>query len=282
MRYYIGIDIGGTNIKAVAIDESNNEYGFRSVKTDKEAVAKTAAGSVAALLTETDMDPASVISIGVGVPGIIESEKGPVLFTPNLPLDGKDLVKELAEAFAEAGCPFSQEIIFLENDANCAGIAETVLGAGKDVENLLLLTLGTGLGGAVISGGKPMPFGKYGGELGHIPFLYGGKECPCGLSGCLERYTNSAAFKEFGADQYTSYLAAAIAGFVNIFRPDVVVLAGGVTNAGQKLFGPVNEKMANLVYARDYIAPPKIIRTALGDDAGAIGAALAGKLLLTE
>lgn len=282
MKKYIGIDIGGTNIKAAVIDENNNELGFRSVKTDREAVMKTAAKSVVALLAKHEIDPAGVAAIGVGIPGIIEGKKGPVVYTPNLGLNNHDAVSELAESFRASGIDFNPEIIFLENDANCAGIAESCLGEGKDAEYLLLLTLGTGLGGTVITHGKPLMLGKYGGELGHFPFMYGGKDCPCGISGCLERYTNSAAFKEFGFEKYTSFLAEGIAGFVNIFRPDLVVLAGGVTNEGAHFFKVLNEKMATSVYARDYIRPPKIVRTSLGNDAGAIGAALAGKQLLEQ
>ena len=254
MDLYFGLDIGGTNIKASIIDSSYNELDFISIPTEKDAVLKTAAKCVYTLVSQNNTDISSIAALGAGVPGIIEGNKGPVVYTPNLPLSGLDLVKDLSDHLAESyGIVIPQDKIFIENDANCAGIAESVIGAGKDSHILMLLTLGTGLGGTVIIDGKPAPFGRYGGEFGHFPFMFGGKQCPCGLEGCLEQYTNSAAFKEFGFDRYTSFLSAAIAGYINIFRPDIVVLAGGVTNEGEEFFKTLNMKMKEYVEVVDLI-----------------------------
>lgn len=280
MKIFIGIDIGGTNIKAAAIDKTKKLLGFVSIPTDKKDVPVSAGKAFSTLLADSVTEGSAIAAVGVGVPGIVESPEGPVMYAPNLPLDQSVTREKLAEALsAEKHRSILPEQIWFENDANCAGIAESHLGAGKEKASLLLLTLGTGLGGTVIVNGKPLALGKYGGEFGHVPFLYGGKKCGCGMEGCLEQYTNAAAFQEFGFEKYTSYLAAGIAGFVNIFRPELVVLAGGVTNAGPQLIETVEQKMAGMVYAKDIIRPPKVIRTSLGDEAGAAGAALAGMLM---
>lgn len=291
MGFYIGIDVGGTNIKIAVTDEKNNILSFKSMPVkerevsgsySRQASAETVREITCSLITDMInrhcIHACDVLSVGIGIPGIIEGIKGPVVFTPNLGLCGIDFITEISGYLTACGNSFSKDIFYMANDADCAGLAEALMGAGAGFGNVLVLTLGTGVGGSFISNGKPVSFGKYGGEFGHFHFSNDGPMCRCGIKGCFEQYANSAGFKRLGFEKYTDALAEGLAGFINIFRPDIIVLAGGVINEGEKLFDSLNTKLSSFVYAAEFTNVPKIIPAGLGAEAGALGAALFGRM----
>ncbi len=291
MKYYLGTDIGGTNVKAALINEKNDILFFKStpikrspasdslgIPASKEDICAAAVSLISDMFLSLGISSNEISSAGIGICGIIEGIKGPVLYTPNAGLSGCDFINEIFTHLNGCGNPISQDIFYMTNDADCAGLAEAVLGAGKDFENIFLMTLGTGVGGSLICGKEPVSFGKYGGEFGHFHFSGDGPLCSCGIKGCFEQYANAAGFKRLGFEKYTDALAEGLAGFVNMFRPDLIVLAGGVTNEGEKLFDALNKKLALLVYAKEYINAPKIVCAKTSEKAGALGAALFGRI----
>ena len=201
------------------------------------------------------------------------------------------------------------------NDANCAIIGETIAGAAKGHQHVILLTLGTGVGSGIIIGGKLFSGGDgLGAEMGHLPLVFEGIPCSCGLRGCLECYASASALvrqtrdamkdhpessmhawvQEHGevngetsfacaargdaaarqvVDQYTAYLACALGGITNIFRPELILLGGGVSHAGEALLEPVRKKIPKYTLAYDIVGGPDVRAAALGNDAGIIGAA---------
>ena len=190
MNNYLGIDIGGTDIKAALIDELGHQLIFTKVPTNADGTVETIIKKVAAIaaliIEQSGAAPSSIKSAGVGIPGLIKNSKGPVVFAPSIGWSMIDAVPLLEKAL--------QLPVILGNDALCAAMAESKLGVGKKYKNIILLTLGTAVGGAVIFDGKPFSgFGPYGGELGHIPLHHGGYPCSCGLKGCFEQYGSANA-----------------------------------------------------------------------------------------
>lgn len=315
MKYSVGIDLGGTNIGAAVIGE-NGQIVYKCfvpvASSDNidallsqiaETVKQSAEGAGKAL--------PEISFVGIGVPGVCRCEKGPVIFAPNIFWHEVSASEKLED---ETGLP-----VFLGNDADCAAFGEYRFGSGKDYSSMLMLTLGTGVGGAFISGGNlSSGFGAFGGEFGHISLVHGGVQCNCGKKGCFEAYCSAVALKrqtreaaaadlsskiwelcggdlksvggrtafdaaELGdetaaevVEQYISYLADGISGLINIFRPAAVIIGGGVSNQGESLFEPLNEKVQGLCYASESIAPPPVIKASLGNTAGIIGAGMLG------
>lgn len=263
---YLGIDVGGTSIKyGILSDLKLIDRGSVPTPKAKEDFGKALCDIV---VNATEKHPGAIRSIGVGVPGFIDHASGTILNCSNLSLDG----------FRLADCirKVSDLPIFLENDANCAALGEYTVNPRKP-RNMILLTLGTGVGGGLILNGA-LYSGAHGqaGELGHITIETDGRPCPCGKKGCLEQYASAsalvrdaigyvyktdgmlkravsgeqneidarvifAAVREKDADaeavldNYCRYLAAGIESFVEVFDPDEIVLAGGITNESDVL-----------------------------------------------
>ena len=234
-------------------------------------------------------DAGSVAACGVGVPGEIDRSRGLLVRANHFP-DWIDvpIVGRLADML---GVP-----VTLENDANCAAWSEARAGAGIGVRSLACFTLGTGVGGGVIIDGT-LWTGASGaaGSLGHIAVDPNGPECRCGQRGCVEQYASATAIaRRFGrgsardafdaaergdpdaiaaVDWACDGLAAGVANLIHIVQPNVVVLAGGVAAAGDALLERVQRGVARRV-RRTWLADVRIVCSALGDDAGWIGAAL--------
>jgi len=182
---YIGIDLGGTNIAAALVDGDGRIHKRTSVS------ANASGGAIAiihgflevcdTLLAGSNEAP---VAIGIGVPGTVNDETGEVVFTPNLPLLGIKITGELREKY---GCP-----VRLGNDANCAALGETIAGGAKGSQDVVFVTLGTGIGGGVIIGGCLLT-GVSGAasELGHQVIIEGGRKCGCGRMGCWESYASA-------------------------------------------------------------------------------------------
>jgi len=182
---YIGIDLGGTNIAAAFVDKDGTITKRASLPANAaggpDAVIEGLLNVCEALLEGTEETP---LSIGIGVPGTVNDEAGEVVFTPNLPFHNINVTQELHKKY---GCP-----VRLGNDANCAALGETVAGVAKGAQDVVFVTLGTGIGGGVVLGGR-LHTGLSGAasELGHMVILAGGRKCGCGRHGCWEKYASA-------------------------------------------------------------------------------------------
>ncbi len=315
MKFSAAIDLGGTNI-GIGIVSEEGELVFKTsvpVEDNKnpEALLAQMAEGTKLCIEESGRSLSDIEFVGVGIPGLCAGKKGPVILAANINWHNIDAVSFLEE---KIGLP-----VYLGNDADCAALGEYHSGSGNQYESLVMITLGTGIGGGVVIGGKLFPgCNHFGGELGHIPMVHGGVQCGCGKKGCFEVYGSANALKRetreaaeanpdsyiwemcegnldniggrtaFDAadegdetakavvEQYIDYLADGISGIINIFRPEVVVVGGGVSNQGASLFDPLNEKVSKLCVANETIEAPKVIKASLGNNAGIIGAGMLG------
>jgi glucokinase len=315
VKHYLGIDLGGTDIKAGVIREDYTIAAKHSVPTPRShAVGETCREMAKAAQTAlglAGLAMADVACAGIGVPSTINGANGHVVFANNLGWRDIDLIPAFREHWDIPVC--------LANDADCAALAEVRAGAARSYENAIMLTLGTGVGGGLILNKRLYAGGDgFGSEPGHTLLVAGGEPCTCGGRGCLEAYasvtalirdtiramagspgtlmrelcgndisrvTGRTAFEAAKqgdgtakkvVDDYIGYLAAGIASFTVLLRPQAVILGGGVANEGESLFIPLREKLPPLVYGSDIIGVPAILGARLGNDAGMIGAALLG------
>lgn len=302
MALYIGIDIGGTAIKGAVIDEKGKLYGEDSVITVKGA--EIINGIVTLCNRLMKLNKEEVKGIGIGCAGVINSADGIVVRADNLGLYDFPMVKLLKQSI---NLP-----VKITNDANAAALGEAKFGAGKNYKNSILVTLGTGVGGGIVIDGKLFEGNKSAGaEIGHMVIKRGGDLCSCGRRGCLEAYSSATALKkrtkwameedagsamwrkytsdtvtgktafEFAAtdasakkvvDRYIDYLACGLINLANIFRPEVIMLGGGVSKEGENLTVPLQRIVDRETFAAEY-APVKITVATLGSAAGAYGAA---------
>ena len=315
MKYYVGIDLGGTNIVAGLVDENYNILGKVSRKTNRPRPAEAIAADMAAcaldVIREKGLTPEQVEWIGIGTPGIANSATGIIEYSNNLDFHNVPMTKWISEA---TGRP-----AFVENDANAAAYGEFVAGAAKGAQNAVCITLGTGVGGGVIVDGKIYAGSNFAGaELGHTVLCIDGPQCTCGRKGCFEVYSSAtglirmteeaiakhpeSAMAKMAAEQgkvsartafdcmrkgdaaakevvdfYIRALAAGITNTINIFQPDVLCIGGGVCNEGDALLLPVKELIAKEVYTRNSEKNAEIVIAKLGNDAGIIGAAFLGR-----
>ncbi|MBO5452546.1 MAG: ROK family protein [Clostridia bacterium] len=286
--YYIGIDLGGTNIAAGIVDEKGKILLKKSVPTCAEKggeyIVKAMSELVMDLIKTFEISFDDVKSIGIGSPGTIDKKNGKVLYANNIDFNDMPVRAKMIEYFG-------REIdIYIDNDANCAAWAEFVAGAAKGVQDAIMITLGTGVGGGIIVNGKLYSgFNYCGGELGHVVIEKNGVPCNCGRVGCWESYSSATAlirmtrekaeenkdslmweyYNEKGAwsgrtaflaadkgdkaakevvDTYIDYLACGIVNMINIFQPEIFVIGGGVANEGENLFAPLREKAKSQVY----------------------------------
>ena len=308
-KKYIGIDLGGTFIKGGVVDGAGNILLSDKVPTESDKgagqVAKNIALLALSLMERLSLKAADVVGIGMGVPGMIDGKAGNVIYSNNL--NWKDFrIAETVEKLS--GLP-----VKIANDANVAVLGEVKFGAGKGCENVVMLTLGTGVGGGVIAEGVMVEGNKgAGAELGHSVIVAGGEQCTCGRKGCLEAYASATAlirdtkrvmtahkdskmwetydldgvsgktafdykdcdpYAKAVVDGYIYHLAAGITNFANIFRPEVVLLGGGVCAQGDALVKPLQELLNQDIFAGD-LGPSVPIKIAtLGNSAGLLGAA---------
>lgn len=306
----IGIDIGGTSIKGAAVDSNGRVYETFSMPFVKGEPGKVTVSKLASIVKEYiatfDLEK-KIAGIGIGCPGTLDIKNGVVNYSNNLGWNNLPLVDIMHEQL-----PYP---IRLTNDANAASLGEAKFGAGKAYETIIMLTLGTGVGGGIIIDGKLFEGNEgKGGELGHTVIVVDGEQCTCGRKGCLEAYASATALIRdtkkamrlnkkslmwqispdidlvggkvpFEAakqgdqtalaviDNYVKYLGEGILNFCNIFRPNVIVLSGGLANAGAFLFDKVNKYVEERYYGYKSTPAVKIVPAELGYDSGKIGAA---------
>lgn len=305
MEYAIGIDLGGTSIKYALVDEAGNSFfegklpSFASVSATEVIARLVEAASI--VKHEAGRRDRNIRGIGLGTPGIVDETNRIVLGGAEniVGWENIDVASVLEEALKLP--------VVVGNDANLMGLGETKFGAGRGCSHVVFLTVGTGIGGAVIIDGKL--FGGYanrGTELGHVPLIATGERCACGAVGCLEHYASTAALVrrfstlaeerglKFDAeidgelivrlyheafplavdcmDEHFYYLGRGVAGFINIFSPQRVVIGGGVVDAGSFYLEKIKEVAGGHVIM-DCALNTQIVAAELGNRAGLIGAA---------
>lgn len=193
-RYTIGIDIGGTNVKGGVVDPEGRIVARHSIETRADLGFEASFGRIVRLVQELasglPQSDAQIAAVGVGVPGPMSHEKGLIHNAPNLPGWVNIPFRDRMTAATKFHC-------VVENDANAAAFGEFTMGAGRDVQNMVMLTLGTGIGGGIVIGGRLIR-GAFdnAGEIGHAIMIPEGRACPCGQRGCLERYSSANAIAE--------------------------------------------------------------------------------------
>ena len=295
----IGVDLGGTNLRAASVSRSGEvrhlEREATAAREGADRVIARIADAVGRVRAAADADGARVRGVAVGAPGIIDARAGTVVASPNLP--GWSDVPLRERVAAATGAP-----ALLENDANAAAYGEHWIGAGAGSANIILVTLGTGVGGGLVMGGD-LWRGTDGmaGEIGHMTIEPAGRPCPCGSVGCLEAYASATgiasrygeltdngpalaaadvhrlardgdpnarqAFREAGRA-----LGIAFASLVNLLNPERIVIGGGVLPAWDSFMPAVDQELRR----RAFTAPAervRIVPAALGDLAGLTGAA---------
>jgi glucokinase len=306
-RVVIGVDLGGTNLRSAIL---NLEGGILDRHKEATHAADGWAKVVERLVENIKRQRESAVrkgfdvaAVGVGAPGVIQADKGVVVKSPNFP-DWNNLpLKDQLEKTLNIP-------VFLENDANAAALGEQWRGAGQGIGSMILLTLGTGVGGGIILDNK-IWHGADGmaGEIGHMTLIPDGRPCTCGNTGCLEMYASArgivqsyreALGKPFApaagqSGQITSeqvyeaagagneialrvmkdmgrMLGIGIASLINIFNPERIVIGGGVKDAWPLFIDATREE----ILKRAFEVPAKrteIVPSKLGDDAGVVGAA---------
>lgn len=315
MSYYLGIDLGGTNIVAGVVDENYCLLNKSRTPTEAartfEQVVQSMADTARHALKDCGITEDDVAYIGLGVPSTINPDNRHVVFANNLGWKDVDIEAEFRKNW---DIP-----VMIANDADCAALGEALAGAAKDYKSALTITLGTGVGSGFVINGKLFLGGNgYGVELGHNTLIYNGIQCTCGRVGCIEAYASVTALirqtidmmsiyqhslmwdecernlnlvngrtafnaakkgDEAGkkvADAYIGYVGAGLSSLVTSLRPHAVLVGGGVSNEGEYLIAPLREIVANTMYGRGIMEPPAVLRAQLGNDAGIIGAALLG------
>ena len=306
----IGIDIGGMSIKGAAVDSNGRVYDRFSMPFVKGEPGEKTIRKLAEIVKEyiaSQHLEGKIEGIGIGSPGTLDVENGIVNYANNLGWSDLPVAKLMQETL-----PYP---VRLTNDANAAALGEAKFGAGKMYDTVIMLTLGTGVGGGIIINGKLFEGNEgKGGELGHVVVQVDGEPCSCGRKGCFEAYSSATALiRETkkamlknkrsllwkispeielvggkvvfeGAakgdktairvlNNYVKYLGEGILNYCNIFRPNVIVLSGGIANAGDALFNPLNAYIKERYYGYKRTPEVKVVPAELGYDSGKIGAA---------
>lgn len=297
MAYAVGIDIGGTKTAIALVNEKGETIEKEVIPTDTALSPEEMIGlmidKVDELLTRSNFTVEGIDGIGIGVPGPIDLNKGEVANAPNLP---KWKNTPIVPLFMER---FNTKVV-LANDANAAALGEKWLGAAKDSQHFIYITISTGIGGGFFTDGKLFNGSKgNAAEVGHMVIEYGGPVCGCGQKGCFEAVASGTAIARDGSAIYGKTLTtkevfdlykngdpkmvpyvedvfnkigAGITSLVNLLEPEMVVLGGGVTNVGEPLFSAV----AN--YVKKYAISvsgkqTRIVPSELSQDTGVMGAA---------
>lgn len=297
-NFIIGVDLGGTNLKIGLLDLKYKILDRLTLNTvsfkKKNSLIKAILDSIDTILKRNKLSIKKVIGVGLGLPGPIDIEKGIVHFFPNIPGWRKVRIKNILYNKLKVA-------VFVDNDARVMSLAESRLGKARRFNNVICLTLGTGVGGSVIINRDIYRGTDYAaGEIGHVPISVDGPKCKCGGKACLEAYIGNArilkeARRVFGRkisleelsqlakkrnklalkiwDKTGKRLGAALCGVINLLNPDAIVIGGGIANAGKILFDKVKgvvKQQAMSVQARRV----KILKANFGNEAGLIGAAI--------
>jgi glucokinase len=296
----IGIDIGGTKALAVRLD------GTQIIDESRFTIERSTPTLDAIVRSIDAVYEATVQVIGVGVAGLVLPKTGTLVWGPHVPGTNLDIRATVSERF---GLP-----VYVDNDANTAAFAELRVGAASGYKNVLFVTLGSGIGGAVVIDGSLYRGGGFAGEWGHVQVERDGLICDCGKRGCWETRASGPALVRLGREVVTrnpdsslarilepdsisgeSVVAAADAGdetaralvtevgrsfgqgladLVAIFDPELIVVGGGLGSVGESIVGPARRVLSDSLHGGRLRVPPAIQVATLGSSAGAVGAAL--------
>ncbi|MFS0558251.1 ROK family protein [Brevibacillus sp. 179-C9.3 HS] len=298
-EYAIGLDLGGTKILTGLVDRGGRIIAQKQLPTFAEegekAVIERVLSAIHDVLSASGIDPRKVRGVGIASAGVINSERSEVVFASNLGWRNVPIGTLIEQRF---GLP-----VRLFNDANAAAIAEWLWGAGAGTQNMIYVTVSTGVGAGVISGGR-LICGRDGsaGEFGHISIDWNGPSCSCGNRGCLENYASGTAIENAARHKLTTtndpvtaksiseaalagdpfseqiikqagfYLGVGAANLIYLFNPEVIVFGGGVMNASTILMPEIKKSM------RDRCIPGlaqdvRVVLSQIGVEAGVMGAA---------
>ena len=316
MKGYIGIDLGGTNIKAGVVDKDGKILCKHSVKTGAKRSMEDIVHDMGQLaldvIVQSGLKEEDIIAVGIGSPGTPNNQKGTLVYSSNLPFRDAPLREIIGK--------MTRKPVYIENDANCAAMAESVSGAAKDAAHSVTVTLGTGVGAGIIIHKRIYSgFNQAGSEFGHSVIVVDGVPCGCGRKGCFESYASATALirmtKEAAAahkdsklhqvisdnngkvnakiafqakrlgdavaaevvENYLEHLSEGLANVVNALMPEILVVGGGLCNEGDALLLPVREKVSSKTYYGPGVPKTTIKLAEMGNDAGIIGAAMMAK-----
>jgi glucokinase len=314
-NHYVGIDLGGTTLTAAVVDVSSGERMGRHhvptlAKEGHDAVMDRMADLIDEVILEAGIERQAIGGVGVGVPGVLDLERGLTLFLPNLPGEWPNV--PLRDTLEDAtGLP-----VTLLNDVRSFTLAEKTFGAGRDANTVVGMAIGTGIGGGLVIDGK-LHLGLDGtaGEVGHHVIDPYGPRCGCGSRGCLEAFASGPAISAMALKAITQgrttqiaelvsydlnevtpkiiaeaalagdpvaqeiyeragfYIGIGVANLITIISPDMVVIGGGVAQAGDLLFDPIRRTVRETANVTP-LEKVEIVPAELGTDAGLIGAAI--------
>ncbi|MGI6112508.1 MAG: ROK family protein [Mahellales bacterium] len=312
---YIGIDLGGTNIAAGLVNEKGDILIKDSTPTLRsrsfQEIIRDMGVLVSNIIKSSGCPMERIMGVGIGSPGVCDNQKGTIVFANNLGWVNVPISSELKK--------YIDKPVYMDNDANVAGLAEYMFGAGRGYNSSITLTIGTGLGGGIVMDGKIYP-GSHGvgAELGHFIFDVNGLQCTCGNKGCWEQYVSATALATMAQkavsendsslmlelaggqmeridakvveeaakkgdyvaievfDRFIYYLAMGIISIINTFDPEVIIIGGGVSKAGEFLLEPLKRKVEEHIFYNE-LGWADIRLAQLGNDAGIIGAAMLAK-----
>lgn len=300
----LGIDIGGTQLRAALVDADGT-----ILERDRRPTPADASGSVvdtlATLIREVRTRVGAQVPVGIGIAGLVTTD-GEVLYGPNIGVRSLPLAAHLHAAVGGG--------IVVANDASVAALGEQRAGAGNGVDDLVLVTIGTGVGGGLVVGGRLLTGASgFAGELGHVVVSEHGRPCPCGNRGCVEAYASGTAIGALARDRLVdpttatslreldevagpevtaaagsgdriaievleeagSWLGVALASMVNMLDPNLILLGGGAAEAAAPwMLAPTRRTMAAHLVGSAWRRPPPVELAVLGDDAGVVGAGL--------
>lgn len=315
--YYLGIDLGGTNIAVGVVDEKFNIIGRGKMKTNAprpaEEICDDMATAAKMAIEDAGITMDDIDTIGIGAPGSINPFTGVIAVSNNLCFENVAMGEMLKSRLGRD--------VFLENDANAAAYGEFLAGAGRDTKDMVAITLGTGVGGGIIIDGKLFAGSNLaGGELGHTVIVHNGEPCTCGRKGCWEAYASATGLIKLTkrameanrdskmwelcdgdinnvsgrtsydgmragdnaaaevVDLYEDYIACGITNMVNIFQPEVLCIGGGISKEGDTLLNPIIKKVGADRFTKNVAKQTEVKIAELGNDAGIIGAAFIHRL----
>ncbi len=305
---FVGIDVGGTCIKAGVVDERGRVIAKSTVESHPESGEAMVRLMYTAMARAADRGFVSrdkITAIGIGSSGICDNNSGTIIYSGNIKYHNTPVREFFMERINAR--------IDVDNDANCAAVGEYIA-AGENCQSFVFVTLGTGVGGGIILNGKLLRGTNGGaGEIGHMVFRPGGRPCGCGQNGCWEAYASVTGLindaRERGGwfasegcisgrtpfqgavrgipealevrDNWIKNVAMGICSLVNIFQPDRLVIGGGISKEGETLLAPIREYVSKNVYTHGIagIRQTQISAAKLGNDAGIVGAAFLHKII---
>ena len=290
----LGIDVGGTKCLALVVDDDGNVLDRRRVSTPRgaRAIEDVLVDLIDTLSAAHERTVDAWTTVGLGVPGLV-SRDGTIVSSPNLPdVENFDVRRRLESRLGR--------VVSVDNDANGAALAEWRVGAGRGHDDVLVVTLGTGIGGGIISGGRLVRgWNGFAGEIGHLVVVADGRTCACGRRGCWEQYASGTALGRMAGDldvtldaaglrraaevgdsralavidDFARWVALGAASLVHTLDPEVLVIGGGVAHRAEILRTSVERWLGEFLYASHLRRHPDVRLARHGEDAGALGAA---------